>query len=59
MKYVSNYGYTTRAKVVNKDLKSYGKEVTILKKVNRFKYLVEFTPGGKSFYMNVDSLELI
>lgn len=59
MKSVSNYGYTTRAKVINKELTSYGKEVRIIRKVNRWSYLVEFTPGGRSFYMNVDSLELI
>lgn len=59
MKSVSNYGYTTRAKVVNKNLKSYGKVVNIIKKINRWNYLVEFSPGGRSFYMNVDSLEII
>lgn len=59
MKSVSNYGYTTQAKVINKDLKSYGKIVNIIKKVNRWSYLVEFTPGGRSFYMNVDNLEII
>lgn len=59
MRTVSNYGYTTQARVVNKDLKSYGKVVNIIKKVNRWSYLVEFTPGGRSFYMNVDNLELI
>ena len=59
MRNVSNYGYTTRAKVVNKNLPSFGKVVTILRKVNRFKYLIEYTPGGRSYYMDVDSLELI
>lgn len=59
MKSVSNYGYTTQAKVINKDLKSYGKVVNIIKKVNRWSYLVEFTKGGRSFYMNVDNLEII
>lgn len=59
MKDVSNYGYTTRAKVVNKNLSSYGKEVRIIKKVNRWKYLIEFEPGGRSYYMDVNSLEII
>lgn len=59
MNAVTNYRYTTKARVVNKDLKSYGKEVWIIKKVNRWNYLVEFSPGGRSFYMNVDSLEII
>jgi hypothetical protein len=59
MKSVSNYEYTTRAKVINKDMPSYGKIVNIIKKVNRFKYLIEYTPGGRSYYMDVDSLELI
>jgi hypothetical protein len=49
----------TRAKIINKELKSYGKEVTILRKVNRWNYLIEFTPDGKTFYMNVDNLQLL
>jgi hypothetical protein len=59
MNVVTNYRYTTKAKVVNKNLSSYGKEVRIIRKVNRWNYLVEFSPGGRSFYMNVDSLEII
>ena len=59
MKSVSNYGYTTRAKVINKELTSYGKIVNIIRKVNRWKYLIEYTPGGRSYYMDVDSLEII
>lgn len=59
MKSVSNYKYTTKARVVNKDLSSYGKEVWIIKKVNRFKYLIEFSSGGRSYYMDVDNLEII
>jgi hypothetical protein len=59
MNVVTNYRYTTKAKVVNKNLSSYGKEVRIIRKVNRWNYLVEFSPGGLSFYMNVDSLEII
>jgi hypothetical protein len=59
MRTVSNYKYTTKARVVNKDLPSYGKEVWIIKKVNRFKYLVEFSQFGRSYYMDVNSLEII
>lgn len=59
MKSVSDYKYVVKARVINKDLKSYGKEVWIIKKVNRWNYLVEFSQFGKTFYMSVDSLEII
>ena len=59
MRSVSDYKYVVKARVINKDLKSYGKEVWIIKKGNRLNYLVEFSQFGKTFYMNVDSLEII
>lgn len=59
MRSVSDYKYVVKARVINKDLKSYGREVWIIKKVNRWNYLVEFSQFGKTFYMNVDSLEII
>jgi hypothetical protein len=59
MRSVSDYKYVVKARVINKDLKSYGKEVWIIKKVNRWNYLVEFSQFGKTFYMSVDSLEII
>lgn len=59
MKTVSNYGYTVRAKVINRELPSFGKVVNIVRKVNRQTYQVEFSYGGKTFYMNIDNLEII
>ena len=40
-------------------LEKYGKEVNVIKKVNRWKYLIEYTPGGKTYYIDVDSLQII
>ena len=59
MENVSNYKYNVRAKIIDKSLPSYGKEVNVIKKVNRWKYLIEYTPGGKTYYIDVDSLQII
>ena len=45
-------------RIIDKSSPSYGKVVTILRKQTG-RYLIQFENGGRSFYMNVDSLEII